>query len=459
MSNQPSLIKHRSEPKNRVAMVFIHGFSGDAAITWGKFPDLLKAQSSLNGWDVLSYGYDTSLRVDILRYLWTADPSIEHLAEALRTSGMFTDLARYDVVCFIAHSMGGLVVQRALLDSVELVRKTSHVILFGTPSDGLVKARLVGLLKPQLAQMAKGSDFIEDLRTRWSAAFRAEEMPFHFLAVAGYNDEFVPRESSLTAFPADQTAMIDGNHLSIVKPNSPGDPSVQLVLNLLTAGPRGVANAARIACDMQGFRETVEKLKPNSDALDRKATVALAMAYDALGMNDKGLEILARGAARDTDIKGSLAGRYKRLWWTFRLDSNAQAAESLYREAYEESLTTKKWDQAFYHGINLAFLAEAYRGEKDEARDLAKKVLEHCKAQRQQADPDKWLLATEGDAYLLLGKIENALQSYRAMLRLPTPPNSREIGSVCQQAIHLMRLREDEKTLEKIEQVFLEETR
>jgi hypothetical protein len=63
--------------------------------------------------------------------------------------------------------MGGLVVQRALVDN----DKTRAVILFGTPSGGLRKASPFAFWKPQLRNMAKDSKFITKLRGDWKNSF------------------------------------------------------------------------------------------------------------------------------------------------------------------------------------------------------------------------------------------------------------------------------------------------
>jgi pimeloyl-ACP methyl ester carboxylesterase len=48
-----------------------------------------------------------------------------------------TPLDRYESLALIAHRMGGLVAQQALLDDPLLVGRVRHRILFGTPSGGL----------------------------------------------------------------------------------------------------------------------------------------------------------------------------------------------------------------------------------------------------------------------------------------------------------------------------------
>ena len=90
--------------------------------------------------------------------------------------------------------------------------RTRAVILFGTPSNGLVKARTLKFWKRQLDGMAAGGAFVKELRADWKTRFDANA-PFSFLAVGGDRDQFVPPESSLQPFPPDQQAVVSGNHV------------------------------------------------------------------------------------------------------------------------------------------------------------------------------------------------------------------------------------------------------
>jgi hypothetical protein len=127
--------------------------------------------------------------------------------------------------------MGGLIVQRALLDSEAVRRRISHVFLFGTPSNGLLKAviaaKLVG--KKQVRDMQEGCPFIIRLRRDWEEKLGFDNFPFHFQSVAGDEDEFVPATSAHGNFPRGHCQSIPGGHLEIVKPNSPGHLAVRIV--------------------------------------------------------------------------------------------------------------------------------------------------------------------------------------------------------------------------------------
>jgi tetratricopeptide (TPR) repeat protein len=119
----------------------------------------------------------------------------------------------------------------------------------------------------------------------------------------------------------------------------------------------------------------------------------------------------------------------------------------------ELSLKNNDYPQAFYHGINGAFMDLAF-GNQPEAERLkaaqiqAQKVLAYCA----QSPVEKWRLATEGEAHLILGNTEGALASYQAAVAInPTP---RELDSMYQQAIHIASLRGDEQTADHLSLIF-----
>src|SRR5947207_1647579 len=185
----------RSDHRDR-AVVFLHGFSGTRDDTWDRFPGLLG--SATPDWDIFTIGYATTMLPDIVG-IWSADPDLPILASMLRTQLGTPPFSRYASLALIAHSMGGLIVQKALVDDPALGPRVRHVILFGTPSAGLCKAAWAPFWKRQLNNMAEGSGFIRDLRQRWNDLYGAH-CSFNLLVVAGASDQFVPPASSLEPF-------------------------------------------------------------------------------------------------------------------------------------------------------------------------------------------------------------------------------------------------------------------
>ncbi len=75
--------------------------------------------------------------------------------------------------------MGGLVVQKALVDYARLQKRVSHVLLYGTPSRGLKKSNgfLGRLFKRQTEDMGLNSSFVPALRKSWQENFGDREQP------------------------------------------------------------------------------------------------------------------------------------------------------------------------------------------------------------------------------------------------------------------------------------------
>ncbi len=431
----------------RAAVVFIHGFGGDWQSTWQSFPDFLAADTRLAGWDIYSLGYDSHLRVDVVK-LWSADPDLQAVADKLTTDVRVGELKSYKSLALIAHSMGGLAVQRALLDSAALRERVSHVFLFGTPSGGLVKASLIRLLKPQLRDMASGGDFIKRLRQQWDGLFKPKKgKSFTLSVVGGLRDEFVPYESSLGPFPeADYPGsrfVVPGNHLEIVKPGAADAESVQLVINRLVgeAAPAGPWNAARVAIESRDFQRAVNLLEARAAELDQEGLAQLALSLEGVGRQEDAIDLLKRHGNSGTDAMGVLAGRLKRRWLLTRSEADGSAARQLYTEALTLASAANDFAQAYYHAVNVAFFELFADKQRVSARATAQRALDYCAlAEESELTPQrKWRLATEGEALLHLGRAEEAYARYRQAAAPELGATPRELESMYRQAIYLSR--------------------
>jgi pimeloyl-ACP methyl ester carboxylesterase len=455
------LVRHRVEGKP-LCVLFIHGFGGDAAKTWGRFPGLLSDDGRIAGWDIVSYGYQSDFLRPNAVGLWSADPDIPTIADQLRAM-VEIGFANYEGIALVAHSMGGLVAQRALVDDDSFRKRVLFTFLFGTPSAGLLKTwpfklPILRLLNRQASNMSRGSDFIVDLRRRWDKQFRYET-PFDFMAAAGAEDEFVPRESSIDPFSEKHRAVVPGDHLTIVKPEIAEDPSVQLVARGIAgdAAPAGPWNAARVAMERLEFAAVIERLAPYQDELDDSALVDLALALDASNRPEEAIAVLVNRGQLGTDAMGVLAGRLKRRWILDRHKTDARRALELYGAAYREASNGDDHAQAYYHGVNVAFLTLAFAGDLAGARTVARGVLAHCEsaAGRDELGSDRtWRLATEGEANLLLGERARGLEAYRHAVVGPPQPKPRRLDSMYRQALYLADLLEDTEAAEGIVGIF-----
>jgi pimeloyl-ACP methyl ester carboxylesterase len=437
----PTRIAFRSSGA-AATIAFVHGFGGDAKATWGEFPQFLTTKALLKGWDIYSLGYPTSLRVDIPS-LWAADPDLDALAMELITVLTHPPFDAYRSLALVAHSMGGLIVQKALLNQ-ELAKRVSHVVLFGTPSEGLNKASLASILKRQSRDMSAGGAFITELRQSWQQIY-ASGTPFRFRTVAGDRDEFVPRISSLEPFPHDARAVVPGNHIEIVKPSSAEGLSVMIVEELLLPkrALRGSIDSARLAVEERRFADAIAVLYPRADALDEPALVQLSLALESVGRRSDALELLERRYRRGVpslDALGVLAGRLKRRWLAERDELDWKRARSLYLDALAKAEDLRDADQAMYHAVNVAFLDLMITPPNSKVPAAVTAMVTRALAHSSSAREGHWQLATEGEALAILGNLDEALSRYRAAIASRPEPRaiesmymqaSRVIGHVC----------------------------
>lgn len=178
-------------------LVFVHGYNGDALTTWGGIlPGLAHAGAAdasrdLAAYDVLSFDYESEL----LR----TEP-IESVANVLEAclQGIALGSGRYASVTLVAHSMGGLVVERWLLNQIlrkgpdvhaRLREQLTTLVYLDTPHDaldltkprgetfeGVAKdvLRHVVRLAGDVEQLQAGSAFRQALEGDWNDARRLQ---------------------------------------------------------------------------------------------------------------------------------------------------------------------------------------------------------------------------------------------------------------------------------------------
>lgn len=275
------------------AILFIHGFLGSAQTTWSKFPEFLIECQKHKNWDIFSLRYPTSLSFEI-KNIWKADPDLPTLANELRTKLTDTFLSKYEIFTLIAHSMGGLIVQRALIDlkktNKAVFNKISHVFLFCTPSNGLYKASIVANIKRQFQNMGQDSDFIKELKKNRDELFTDS---LFFRVIAGDQDEFVPKKSSIYPFPEIYRKVVPGDHLSAIKPESAKSDSVQIVINgLSNKNYPSFWDSAIVEYEKRKHIKIVEDYLKHADQLDDKALVLLALSLDELSRREDAIKII-----------------------------------------------------------------------------------------------------------------------------------------------------------------------
>jgi class 3 adenylate cyclase/tetratricopeptide (TPR) repeat protein len=160
----------------------------------------------------------------------------------------------------------------------------------------------------------------------------------------------------------------------------------------------------------QGLKNWAQDLR-----LQQLLALALARSGATVAANSL-LSQLVQTGQQDEETLGLLARTHKDLWLQ-ATDPTLQAhhlrlATERYLQAYQ--LTGSIWT-----GINAATLAKVM-GRTDQASALAITVRTHC-LQKLQADPDRpdyWLLATLGEAALILGQWSEAEDFYGKAIAL-----------------------------------------
>lgn len=409
----PKLATCRSHG-SRATIIFIHGFQGGVESTWSCFIEQLLGDSDLADWDIHSLGFASRLSLDLP--IWEGDPGILLCARSMATKLRSSTLADYECVAIVAHSMGGLVAQRAVLDTNLLDGRLSHLMLFGTPSGGVSKAGIGRLLKLQLRDMAPEAPFITQLRSDWRTQV-GQKPTFGFTSVAGENDAFVPASSSLQPFAVEHQEAVPGNHVEIVRPRSRSDPSYDLFKRAMRGdlAAHSVTETARLSVERKDFKRAIELLEPGFAQLDVNAVVTLALALESEGRSTRALEILdAWGASRrDTDPKGVLAGRLKRRWLLERQQPDLDRALTLYRGGLNAATEAGDHGQAYYHAINVAYLLVAAARDDEAVPQAALDAAARAAAQCALAPPSAWRTATQAEARLVLGDLDGAASDYR----------------------------------------------
>jgi len=123
-------------------------------------------------------------------------------------------------------------------------------------------------------------------------------------------------------------------------------------------------------------------------------------------------------------------------------------AEQVYREAYVAASSVPDHAQAFYNGINYAFMSLALREHAEEVKAIAADVVKHTFI----ANTDRWARVTQGEAYLYLGQPAAAILAYCEALKSDWKP--RELDSIKRQAVWAARLMNDPGSEKELEALF-----
>jgi pimeloyl-ACP methyl ester carboxylesterase len=238
---------HRAE----IALVFVHGVFGDARGTWTNdngrtFFDLIHQHPKIGKpVDIYAFGFPSNK-------VRSGSFSISDASKSLFDKLEYHELNKYPTVIFVAHSMGGLVVMRTLLDYPEYRQRAPLVVLYATPQEGAQISTLAAAVSDNggLEQMlpADRNGYLQLLDTQWKLQDKKarpavvcafEKKPMASVMIVPW--------SSATRFCDGPGTPVSENHLGIVKPDGPDHDSVIVLVNALNANATGPQFAANLS--------------------------------------------------------------------------------------------------------------------------------------------------------------------------------------------------------------------
>lgn len=228
--NKAGLIKISSSTEySSFAVVFIHGIGGDPHDTWRKDPqtktmiELLGQEATMSGVTFYSYGYRTGTIP--LQYDFKTVAKLLH-------SDIQANLAGKNLV-FIAHSMGGLIVQKYIVDrydsyeSAEL-KYVKGVVYLSVPFHGSGWAELLPkkMVNRQIRSLRRKNKDLVQLEDNWNKyVYRGgieklvESLKHEISQISfyGVRDKVVIESSSTPLYLGSEVNYVDETHKSICK--------------------------------------------------------------------------------------------------------------------------------------------------------------------------------------------------------------------------------------------------
>lgn len=217
----------REDVHNDKLIIFVHGFNSSNKTAWRKFPSLLLGDDELKEFNIVLYGYRTKACIETGNIREEGNLLASFLHDTIQGNH-----PKYQRVVLVGHSMGGLVIMRALLTlnrdhPVVLDEHDFRVASFGTPYLGVENT---GLLPPfcrnkQTEGLALfNADLHETIRD-WTQGFNqgregrriTPSVPLY--TFYGKDDKFVSPPSAC-GYNAKTCEVVDGDHTAIIKPET-----------------------------------------------------------------------------------------------------------------------------------------------------------------------------------------------------------------------------------------------
>lgn len=242
-------------------VIFIHGFTGGKDTWVNSNGQSLKELLSLNNdlyknYDFIEFDYFTkiiniknSIIVKAITSLVNSafkkvnvskrkkNTSISQLADELATFIQFR-CSSYENIIICAHSMGGLIAKKFILDITkgehqDIQSKITGYISIASPHHGSTPAAILGKFNLNANELAPFNEDIAKLNEEWIQY--SNSLPHSIYVIASY-DEFVTKVSATPSTNTSifKTARVQENHNSICKPDSSESTIILVITDFLT---------------------------------------------------------------------------------------------------------------------------------------------------------------------------------------------------------------------------------
>ena len=407
---------YRDSQTAQNAVIFVHGFTGEAAETFGILPKLLIEDSNFDDWDLFPLGFSEFVNPALGKNIWASVDDIEKVADYLQTSIRYK-YGRYQKIAIITHGLGGIVAQKAILELPKTHQnRISHMLLFASPNNGISSSFLSKLWNKHLSDFNQKGRFIKKIRKDWNESFSTEK-PFVFKAIAATHDEYISTNSNLSPFKNSECGTIMGNHFSIVQPKDKSSDTCILVKEiLLSKNSTNSVQFNEVQNEKKNQEEIARTLLPNVAQLDKRGLSRLIFALESLKRSDEAIEILTNHSLTQTnsDVLGIIGGRYKRKYIINYFKADGDKAIEYYTKGLQIAKDKEDYQQLYYIHINLAFLNLLVNDDEQVMRYHSKKAIMYCDLVTINT---LWKQATLAEANVYLGKIELATKYYKEVLK------------------------------------------
>lgn len=403
----------RQNENSNSAIIFVHGFSGEAHNSFGKIPEFLMQESQLDGWDMYPFGFNSNVNPEMGKEVWATIKDINRISDNL-SSAINYKFKKYERIAIVAYSLGGLVAQQTILNlSTENRDRIKHVLLFGTPSNGITNNAIKNLWKNKINELVQDKPYITNLRSNWTKTFNGK-YPFDFKVVSGSKDEYANRETSLDPFDKSHWITVSGDHFSMMNVQSQESDSYHLILNTLSNKLflQKFSNQQEINLALGEYDAVIRELLPKANNLDETHLEHLVDALECRGRSDEAEAILTShpSAMEDADMLQVLGDLYKRKYLDNSELSEGMKALNCYTKALKLAEKDKQTEQICKNAIDLRFLNLMIHKDYDDNDNLAQKAIDAANKFRFEKI---WKLRTLAEGHLYLNELETATDYYK----------------------------------------------